>query len=265
MEQQPQQHLDGQSEHGEEEGHQDRILQQAHALVVFGVVTPEESVDQQTAHDKKAADYNGAENAFAPIRSDAENVRQVDVDLIDEAVVIPRLPGPEPLPAGSANEGADEDHRDPQNNEAEQERADGELALLPGVVAGAQRIRIYIRNDHQTEDDERGHDHAGDPRVEINQHFLQAKEIPRRLRRVHGQVGIRRFFERRIQSDGPDHQDDGDDDGGQEFHAQQKRPDVHFFGPPGLERPRLAMMRFGQRRIPRELLDQDVIGVRLFP
>src|SRR6266850_2515818 len=163
MEQQPQQHLDGQSEHGEEEGHQDRILQQAHARVVFGVVTPEESVDQQTAHDKKAADYNGAENAFAPIRSDAENVRQVDVDLIDEAVVIPRLPGPEPLPAGSANEGADEDHR------------------------------------------------------------------------------------------------------GQEFNAQQERPDVHFLRPSRLERPRFAVMRLGERRIAGELFDQYVIRMRLLP
>src|SRR6266446_887594 len=108
MEQQPQKHLDGQSKHGEEEGHQDRILQQAHALVVFGIMAPKEGVDQQAADDKEASDYDGAENAFAPIRSDAEDVGQVDVDLVDEAVVIPRLPGPEPLPAGSANEGADE-------------------------------------------------------------------------------------------------------------------------------------------------------------
>src|SRR6266850_5154708 len=148
MKQQPQQHLDGQSEHGEKKGHQDRVLQQAHALVVFWVAAPEEGVDQQAADDKKAADDDGAENAFAPIRSDAEDVGQVDVDLVDEAIVIPGLPGPEPLPAGSANEGADENHRDPQNNEAEEERADGEFALLPGVIAGAERIRIYIRNDH---------------------------------------------------------------------------------------------------------------------
>src|SRR5882724_2701371 len=166
MEQQPQQHFDGQSKHGEEESHQDRILQQAHTLVVFGVMTPEESVDLQAADDKKTADDDGAENAFAPIRSDAENIGQVNVDLVDEAIVIPGLPRPEPLPAGSANESANENHRYPQNNEAEEERADGELPLLPGVVAGTERIGIYIRNHHQSDDNKRRHDHARDPWVE---------------------------------------------------------------------------------------------------
>ncbi len=54
-------------------------------------------------------------------------------------------------------------------------------------------------------------------------------------------------------------------DSGEKFHAQQKGPDVHFLGPAGLEGPRLAMMSLGQSRIPSELLDQDVIGMRLFP
>src|SRR6266403_6192224 len=233
--------------------------------IVFGVVTAEEGVDDQAADDKKAADDDGAENAFAPIRSDAENIGQVYVDLVDEAVVIPRLPGPEPLPAGTANEGADENHRDPQDNEAEEERADSELALLPGVVAGAERIGIYIGNHHQTENDERRHDHAGDPRVEVHQHFLQAEEIPRRFRRVHGQVRVRRFFERRVQRDGPHHQNDGDDNRGQEFNAQQERPDVYFLRPSRLERPRFAVMRLGERRVAGKLFDQDVIGMRLLP
>src|SRR5256885_12186228 len=36
-------------------------------------------------------------------------------------------------------------------------------------------------------------------------------------------------------------------------------------GPSGLEGPSLAMMRFGQRCIPGELLDQDVISMCLLP
>ena len=41
-------------------------------------------------------------------------------------------------------------------NEAEQERPDRKLALLVGVVAVAQRIRVYIRNGHQADDDQVG-------------------------------------------------------------------------------------------------------------
>ncbi len=73
--------------------------------------------------------------------------------------------------------------------------ADGKLALLPGVIARSERVRINIRNDHQTKDDERRHDHAGNPRIEVHQHFLQPEEVPGGFCRVHSQVGIGRFFQ----------------------------------------------------------------------
>src|SRR5262249_44851242 len=107
-----------------------------------------QSVHHEAADGKEAADHNGAEDGFAKIRCDSENVRQIAIDLVDQPVVIPGLPGPEPLPAGTADEGADGDHRDPEDDEAEKETADLKLPLLPGVIAGAERISVYVRNDH---------------------------------------------------------------------------------------------------------------------
>src|ERR1700756_5056918 len=104
---------------------------------------------QEAADGEEATDYDGAEDSLAQVGRNSENVRQIAVHLIDLTVVIPGLPGPEPLPAWTADKGADGDHRYPENNEAEEERADFELALLPGVVAGAQRISVYIGYDHQ--------------------------------------------------------------------------------------------------------------------
>src|SRR6266404_4328794 len=243
VEHQAQQHLDRQADHGQEKDHQDGVLQQALALIIFRVVTPIQRVHQEAADGEEATDDRRTEDGFAQVGRNAENVRQIAIDLVDLAVVIPGLPGPEPLPAGTADEGADGDHRYPENDEAEEERADFELALLPGVIAGAERISVYVRNDHQSKNNECRHDHAGNPRVEVDQHFLKAEEIPRRLGGVHGEVRVRGFLERRIQRDGPHHQDDGDDDGGQEFDAEKERPDVDFFLPAGLEGPRFAVVR----------------------
>src|SRR5258708_22235971 len=194
VEREAQELLEGQRNNGQEKDHQDGVLQQALALIIFGVVTAVQRVHQKAADGEETADYRGAEDGFAEVGGDAENVRQIAIDLVDEAIVIPGLPGPEPLPAGAADKGADGNHRDPENDEAEEECADLELALLPGVVAGAERIGIYIRYDHQSDDDERRHDHAGNPRVEVDQHFLEAEEIPRGLRGVHREVRIRGLF-----------------------------------------------------------------------
>ncbi len=42
-----------------------------------------------------------------------------------------------------------DDHRDPQHDEAEDEGPDGKLALVPGVVAVAQRVGVDVGNHHQ--------------------------------------------------------------------------------------------------------------------
>src|ERR1700730_11114862 len=161
VEHQAQHHLDGQRNHGEKKDYQDGVLQQAFALIIFGVVAAIQRVHQKAADGKEATDYRGAEYGFAEVGRDAENVRQIAIDLVDEAVVIPGLPGPEPLPARTADKGADGDHRYPENDEAKEERADFELALLPGVIAGAERIGVNVRDHHQAKDNECGHDHAG--------------------------------------------------------------------------------------------------------
>src|SRR5438128_7036401 len=117
-------------------------------------------MDDEAGHGIVAADDDCAENTFRQIRSDAEDIRQVAVHFIDEPVVIPSLSRPKPLPARPANERTYENHRDPQDDETEQKRADGEFALLPGVIAAAKRIRINVRNDHEAEDDECWHNNA---------------------------------------------------------------------------------------------------------
>src|SRR5260370_41189929 len=77
VEEQPQEHLDRQSDHGQEKRHQDRVLQQAHALVVFGVVAAEEGVHQQADGHKEGTDYTTAEDAFAPGRRESEKIGEV--------------------------------------------------------------------------------------------------------------------------------------------------------------------------------------------
>src|SRR6266849_5917553 len=146
MKEQAQTHLDGQSHHGEEKGHHDGILQQAHALEVLGIMPAEESVHGQAAQSEITTHDNRSEDALGPVRSDSENVRQVAIYFIDEAVMVPRLSRPEPLPAGSADKRSDKNHGDPQDNEAEEKSSDGKFALFPCVIAAAQRVGVYIRN-----------------------------------------------------------------------------------------------------------------------
>ena len=63
----------------------------------------------------------------------------------------------------------------------------------------------------------RGEHHARKPRVEVDQHLLQPHEIPRSFGRIHRVVRVRRFLERRVERDGPHHQDQAHDDGGEKF------------------------------------------------
>ena len=213
--------------------------------------------------DEIDAHHDGAEYALGRAARDAEDIGQIAVHLEDQAVMVPRDAGPEPHPAGAADNGADDDHADPQHDEAEDEREDRKFSLFVCVIAVAQGIGVDIGNHHQPDNDQAGEDHARHPGIEVDQHLLQAQEVPGRLGRIHGQRGIGRLFERRVQGDRPDHQDDCDDDGGQELDAQQIGPDVHFLGPTGLPGLGLAVVRLGQRRIGLKLADQPVVGERL--
>ena len=95
------------------------VLQQTHPLVVFRVVTPEKACTASPPTAKNPPTTAAPKMPFAPVRCDPEKVRQVAVYFINEAVVVPGLSGPEPLPSGPANKRADGDHRDPQNDEPE--------------------------------------------------------------------------------------------------------------------------------------------------
>src|SRR5260370_16823174 len=76
VEYQAKQHLDGQPDHGQEKDHQDGILQQAFALIIFGVVAAIQRVHHKAADGEEAAHYRGAEDGFAYLGDDAENNRQ---------------------------------------------------------------------------------------------------------------------------------------------------------------------------------------------
>src|ERR1019366_1221081 len=117
----PQQHLDRQRKHREHKKHHDRILQQAHALVILRIPAPEEAVQGKPADHIKAAHHHQSEDCLDPVGSNSEKVRQIAVHLVDEPVVVPRLSGPEPLPSRAANKGPDDDHRNPQHDKTEQE------------------------------------------------------------------------------------------------------------------------------------------------
>src|SRR6266705_6629111 len=135
MPKQAQQHLQRQGHHREQEELHNGELQQAHALEIFAHETPEQRVDDKAAEQVVAADDDHAEDGFGKIAGDAKNVWQIAVHLVNETIVVPGLPRPEPLPARPANESPDDNHGNPQDDEAEKKSADGKLALLPGVIA----------------------------------------------------------------------------------------------------------------------------------
>ena len=137
---------------------------------------------------------------------DAEDGVEIAIHGVLDARRIPCGSRPEPHPSGAADECPDRDHRHPQTDKASAESPDGESSLPISVVAVAERICVDIGNGHQAYDDQRGHDHAGNPGIEIDQHLLQAQEIPRGFGGIHGHVGIGRLFERRIKRERPSHQ-----------------------------------------------------------
>src|SRR5947209_18404145 len=110
------------------------MMQQTHSLVVPGIVAAEKGLDRKPSRGEEAPDDHRPKDRFRPIGRDAENVRQVAVDFINETVVVPGLPGPEPLPTGPANKGAYENHGNAQDDETKKKSVDANLALHPGLA-----------------------------------------------------------------------------------------------------------------------------------
>src|SRR4051812_43780071 len=188
-EHQPRQDLHWQRQHDNEEDLHYGVLQHAHAGVDLAVERGPRNqlMDQNSRTYAVGADDDGAENDLADAPGDSEDIWKIAIDFEDQPVVIPGGPRPEPHPARTTDQGADHDHGDPEDDEAEDKGPDGKLALPVGVIAVAQRIGIDVRNDHQADDDQRRHDNACHPRIEVDEHLLEAEEIPGRLGGVHGE------------------------------------------------------------------------------
>src|SRR2546423_14476611 len=109
---------------------------------------------------------------------------KVAIAIEDDSVVVPRLSRPEPNPTWSTNKCADKNQQNP-HQKAPIEHVEGKTTLTQRVITVAQRIRVDIRKHHQSDHDERRHNDPRDPWIEIDEHLLQTKEIPRRFRRIH--------------------------------------------------------------------------------
>src|SRR5262249_19692874 len=107
---------------------------------------------------------------------------------------IPRFPRPEPVPPRTAQEGADNNRRNPQDLEAEQKSEDLVLPFLERVIAIPSGINVNVGNHHQANDDKRWRHDTGVPGIEKNQDFLQSEEVPRSLRRIGSTTRVRRFL-----------------------------------------------------------------------
>src|ERR1700734_2295487 len=210
-ENQAQQNFERQREHQDQKRVHGYELHQAHALVNLAaeIGAHADPVNQDCRDDEERDQREDAENHAGPDRAlifrhvenggepravNAENLIEVAVHSVIHAFSVPGFSWPEPHPSGAADEGADHDHQDPKADEAEHEGPDGEAALLVGVVAVAERVRVNVRDDHQADDYQRGHYDARDPWVEIDQHFLEAQEIPWGFRRIHGHVRVGGLF-----------------------------------------------------------------------
>src|SRR5258708_27029994 len=83
VEREAQEHLDGQRNHGQEKDHQDGVLQQALALIIFGVVTAVQRVHHKYAHGEENPHYRGAQDGFSEGGGEAAKDRQNADSLID--------------------------------------------------------------------------------------------------------------------------------------------------------------------------------------
>src|SRR6185295_18618621 len=141
-------------------------------------------IEANHAENKVGADANQTERRRQPVIAKADKIRQIDIRKSHDLMRIPPLPRPEKVPAGTTEEGSDDNHGDPQNVKTEKERQDLPLSIFEAVITVAARVDVDIRDHHEPDNDETRQDNAGVPRIEINQHLLQAEKIPRRLRRV---------------------------------------------------------------------------------
>src|SRR5260221_4647522 len=83
VEREAQEHLDGQRNHGQEKDHQDGVLQQALALIIFGVVTAVQRGRHKSADGEETAAHRGAQDGFSEVGGGAAKVPQNAVGTFD--------------------------------------------------------------------------------------------------------------------------------------------------------------------------------------
>ena len=160
---------------------------------------------------------------------EVEEFGEHDVVECFEFMDVPVLVDAEDVPVGSSEEGAEHDHRDPEADETDEECGNGEGTLSEDVVAVSDPIEVDVGDGHQSTEDHGGKDDTGEPRVVVDEHFLEAEEVPGCLGGV-GCLGARGgFFEWCFQRDAPDDQQRGDRDHADQFAVDQVGPDEHFF------------------------------------
>src|SRR5271155_534465 len=101
----------------------------------------------------------------------------------------------EEVPVRPAEERAEEDEDDPEHEEAVLKGDISEPALLDREVAVARLVGVDIGHGHEPDDDHAGEHDAGHPGVEVDEHLLEAEEVPGSLRRVGGDGGACRLLE----------------------------------------------------------------------
>src|SRR4030095_10490940 len=111
-------------------------------------------------------------------KPDPDDFRQVDVVQGFKLVDIPIFIRPEEVPVRTSQERSENDQEDPEDQETKKERSDLPLSFLQRVVAISLGIGINVGNRSQPHDDQSRKDHAGQPRIVVNEHFLETKEVP---------------------------------------------------------------------------------------
>src|SRR3954467_13669426 len=235
-------HLDRQRHHHEEEHDADVVARRPQLLVVG--LEPHLGEQDRQGEDAEQHEEDPDDLAQEPVarvggleHPDPEIFRQVDVGQRRQLVDVPEFEGPEEVPVRSAQEGAEDDQRAPEHDKAKQEDGDLGLALVEGEVAVALRVLVDVRDADQPDDDQSWQDDAGQPGIEIDEHFLQAQEVPRRLGWIRRIRGIGRLLERRLQENRPDDQHDRAEDQRDQLGVDQVRPDPDAVGLFLLDRP----------------------------
>src|SRR5262245_40438943 len=228
-----QQHLHGEHAHEEQQHDHDAVAGEAHLVEEL----LEDGLRQQARHDQEVADDEREAGQLAqqdrvgqllvqPPHPD--ELAEVHVHERLDLVRVPVLEGPEEVPVRPAQEGAEDHEADPQHEEAEQEHRDRELALLEGVVAVALGIDVDVGDRHEPDDDHRGQQHAREPRVVVDEHLLQAQEVPRRLGRVGRARAAGRLLDGRLDEDRPGDEGRREQHGADELGEHEVRPHEHL-------------------------------------